>query len=71
MHAQELNLPFLGAIPIHMELRANCDSGQPLRNWEANEKLAAELDQLCQNLAAQISIATMSGQYVQPTLSIT
>ncbi len=68
--AAEMNLPFLGAIPIHMELRANSDAGQPGRNWKVNEQLSRQLDDLCRNLAAQISIATMSGQYVQPTLSI-
>ncbi len=70
MLAQEMGLPFLGAVPIHMELRTNCDNGQPLKNWQVNEKLSEELDRLCKNLAAQISIATMSGKFVQPTLSI-
>jgi len=68
--AQEMSLPFLGAVPIHMELRANCDSGEPLKNWEVNEELAEELDRLCKNLASQVSIATMSGKFVQPTLSV-
>ncbi|MHC4414078.1 MAG: Mrp/NBP35 family ATP-binding protein [Planctomycetota bacterium] len=70
MLAQEMKLPFLGSVPIHMELRANCDAGEPLRNWEVSEALAEELDRLCKSLAAQISIATLSGKYVQPTLSI-
>ena len=70
MLAQEMGLPFLGAVPIHMELRANCDDGQPLKNWQVNEELAEELDRLCKNLASQISIATMSGKFVQPTLSV-
>lgn len=70
LFAQGMNLPYLGAIPIHMDLRANCDNGEPLKNWESNERLAEELNTICQNLASQISIATMSGKYVQPTLSI-
>ena len=70
MMAQQLNLPFLGAVPIHMELRVNCDAGEPLKNWRGNEALAEELDRLCKNLAAQISIATLSGKFVQPTLSV-
>ena len=68
--AQEMNLPFLGAIPIHMELRVNSDEGTPLRNWE-NAALAEELDRVAKNVAAQISITAMSGEYVQPSLSIT
>ncbi|MHC4217721.1 MAG: Mrp/NBP35 family ATP-binding protein [Planctomycetota bacterium] len=71
MLAQEMSLPFLGSIPIHMELRVNCDAGTPLRNWEADSSLAKELDDLARNVAAQISIAAMSGQTVQPTLSVT
>ncbi len=70
LFAQGMNLPFLGALPIHMDLRANCDNGQPLKNWESNETLASELDTICRNLASQISIATMAGRYVQPTLSV-
>ncbi len=69
--ASGMNLPFLGALPIHMELRTNCDNGTPLENWNANKTLANELDTLCRNLAGQISIATMSGELVQPTLSVT
>lgn len=68
--AQELSLPFLGAVPINMQLRANCDNGEPLKNWE-DDQLAEELDTLCKNLASQISIATLSGKFIQPTLSIT
>ncbi len=69
--ASGMNLPFLGALPIHMELRTNCDNGTPLENWNASPTLANELDTLCRNLAGQISIATMSGELVQPTLSVT
>jgi ATP-binding protein involved in chromosome partitioning len=71
MLAQEMSLPFLGSVPIHMELRVNCDAGTPLQNWQADSKLAEELDGLARNLAAQISIAAMSGATVQPTLSTT
>ena len=68
--SQTMNLPFLGAVPIHMELRANCDAGTPTRNWEGNPALAEELDRLSRNLVSQISIATLGGKLVQPTLSV-
>ena len=68
--AQEMSLPFLGTLPIHMELRANCDEGQPLKNWQVNEQLGEELDRICKNVASQVSIASMSGKFVQPTLSV-
>jgi ATP-binding protein involved in chromosome partitioning len=69
MLAQAMNTPFLGTIPIHMDLRANCDKGDPSANW-SNEKLAGELDAFVRNLAAQISIAAATASYVQPTLSV-
>ncbi|NNF45117.1 MAG: Mrp/NBP35 family ATP-binding protein [Phycisphaerales bacterium] len=68
--AQAMNTPFLGPLPINMDLRRNADAGTPLANWDS-EPLASELDRLVQNLAAQISIASMSGRLVQPTLSVT
>ncbi len=68
--AADMNLPFLGAVPIHMEMRANCDRGTPLTNWEVSEEIAQQLDDLCKSLAQQVSIATMAGKYVQPTLSV-
>jgi ATP-binding protein involved in chromosome partitioning len=67
--AAAMNLPFLGAVPIHPELRINCDEGRPTENWKV-PALGRELDAICENLAAQISIATRSGKLVQPTLSV-
>ena len=70
MMAQAMNVPFLGNVPIHMCLRENADAGTPLANWENSEELAGQLDGLCHALASQVSIASMSGQLVQPTLSV-
>ena len=58
------------AVPIHLDLRRNADAGTPLGNWD-NPELAASLDGLVQSVASQISIASMSGKLVQPTLSVT
>ncbi len=69
--AQTMGLPFLGAIPIHMDLRRNSDEGTPLNNWTANPTLAADLDAMCQRIASQISIQTVQGGLLQPTLSVT
>jgi hypothetical protein len=52
-------------------LRVNCDAGTPERNWEVDRTLAEDLDRIAKNLAAQISIAAMSGENAQPTLSVT
>jgi len=69
--ARTMNLPFLGAIPIHMDLRRNSDEGTPLKNWTGNPTLGSELDGVCQRVASQISIATIAGGLLQPTLSVT
>ncbi len=69
--AASMHLPYLGAIPIHMELRQNSDAGTPLGNFTGNRALASALDAVCRSVASQISIATIGGQYVQPTLSVT
>ncbi len=68
--AADMNLPFLGALPINMKLRENGDAGTPQANWEIDESMSKALDAICQNLAGQISIATMRGDYVQPTVSV-
>ncbi|MSR44992.1 MAG: MRP family ATP-binding protein [Phycisphaerales bacterium] len=69
--ARTMDLPFLGAVPIHMELRRNSDEGTPLKNWSGNSTLASDLDNICQRVASQISISTIAGGLLQPTLSIT
>jgi ATP-binding protein involved in chromosome partitioning len=68
--AGEMSLPFLGAVPITMDLRRNSDEGKPLKNWSGNAQLAGALDALCGAVAQQVSIASMSGELVQPTLSV-
>ncbi len=65
--AQEMGLPYLGNLPIHMQLRSNCDAGNPTANWEL-PSLGRDIDTLCQRLASQISIQSMG--FVQPTLSV-
>src|SRR6185503_8730376 len=67
--AAQMNLPFLGALPLHMQMRINCDYGDPPANWKIDPQFSKTLDSLCQNLAGQISIANYSGKLQQPTLS--
>ena len=63
--AQHLNLPFLGAIPMYPELRVNCDSGQPHKNFEGNPKLKAALEHMVKTLAGQISLRNMEARPVE------
>ena len=64
--AQTMGLPFLGALPIHPELRKNLDEGTPQANWTGEKSLAEALDALAVGLANRISIA----ESARPTLEI-
>jgi len=68
--AQASGAPYLGALPIYKSLRINCDAGTPLKNWEETPAVGAAIDAICRNLASQVSIATLGGGLVQPTLSV-
>ena len=68
--ASAMNLPFLGAVPMHMNMRINADNGTPSKNFEINESITQSLNQLCESLAQQVSITTLSNDLVQPTISI-
>ena len=69
MMAQQMGLPFLGSMPIHMALRKNSDAGTPLANWDV-PAMGRQLDAMAQALAGQISVASLRGQFVQPTISV-
>lgn len=68
--SHQMGAPFLGSVPINMRLRANSDTGTPLANFEDDPQLAGELENVVNNLAGQISVMAMGGQFVQPTISI-
>lgn len=68
--AQHLNLPFLGALALHPELRVNSDAGNPTANFTgANAQLKRELEQIVQNLVGQVNLRNLSTP--KPTLNIT
>ena len=66
--AQRIGLPFLGAIPMFPELRANSDAGQPHKNFEGSPKLREALEKIVQTLAGQISLRNMHSR--APELNI-
>lgn len=68
--AQEMGVPFLGAVPISMALRENSDNGDPTANFTGDAKLAKALDAVTRNIAGQISVRAMGGGLQQPTISI-
>jgi ATP-binding protein involved in chromosome partitioning len=67
--AQRLALPYLGAIPMYIELRQNSDAGTPIKNFEATPGLRDALETVARNLAGEVSKRNLSGG--GPTLNIT
>ncbi len=67
--AQRLNLPYLGAIPLFIELRVNSDAGNPQANFEGPAKLRDALETVTRNLAGQVSLRNMMPR--GPDLTIT
>lgn len=72
--AQRLNVPFLGALPITMSLRANSDAGNPTANFTGTDapgsRLQAALEAMLTNLEGQVALATLSTGKQRPNLSI-
>ncbi|MBL4698655.1 MAG: Mrp/NBP35 family ATP-binding protein [Phycisphaerales bacterium] len=72
--AQRLNHPFLGAIPINMALRENCDGGKPTHNFDpataGGEALPKALETLVDQLEAQVTLASMGKGASKPTLTV-
>ncbi len=70
MLAQQMGIPFLGAVPINTALRRNCDAGDPHANFTGDDKLAAELQTIVTALGQQVEIHLMSGEADAPSLTI-
>jgi ATP-binding protein involved in chromosome partitioning len=72
--AQQLNVPFLGAVPITMSLRVNSDKGDPTANFEgkdvAGKTLREKIEGLVSALENQVTLAGMRRGNVRPTLTI-
>jgi len=72
--ARKLNVPFLGAIPITMSLRANSDNGDPTANFTGSDaagvQLTKSLTEMVSNVQGQVALAGMRSGAVRPTLNI-
>ena len=69
--AQRMGLPFLGAIPINMQLRANSDAGTPIANFEeSGDTLREALETVAQRAESETAIAMMQSQSAAPKLTI-
>ncbi|HYE60892.1 MAG TPA: Mrp/NBP35 family ATP-binding protein [Phycisphaerales bacterium] len=72
--AARLGVPFLGAVPITMSLRANSDKGDPTANFtgsdRAGQQLGATLTALVASVEQQVAVAAMKSQAARPSFSI-
>ena len=59
--AIELNVPFLGEIPINTAIRVGGDNGTPIVMAEPESAHAQVIRQIARNMAAQISIQNVDG----------
>ena len=66
--AQEMNLPYLGALPMFTEVRQNSDSGKPELNFDGQPRLRAALQGLITNFLGQVARRSMLP--AGPTLTI-
>jgi ATP-binding protein involved in chromosome partitioning len=66
--AQNLNIPFLGALPLYPELRQNSDAGEPVLNFTTNPKLADALISIVEHLIKQVALRNQ--QAPAPQLNI-
>jgi ATP-binding protein involved in chromosome partitioning len=71
MMAQRMGLPYLGAIPITMALRANSDAGNPSANFEDdNAELRSALERFAQNVVNEAAMAGLRRGGATPSLSV-
>jgi ATP-binding protein involved in chromosome partitioning len=68
--AQNLNLPFLGAIPITMALRENSDRGEPAANFKGDTPLKRALEAMVENIEKQAAVAAIRQGASRPELKI-
>ncbi|MBI5463587.1 MAG: iron-sulfur cluster carrier protein ApbC [Ignavibacteriales bacterium] len=67
--AEELNVPFLGEIPIDTNVRVGGDQGNPIVHGKPDSPQSKIIRQIARNLAAQVSIRNVSGPQ-QPKIEI-
>jgi ATP-binding protein involved in chromosome partitioning len=67
--AAQLGMPFLGEVPMYMELRQNSDAGTPLKNFDGNPLLRQSLETITTHLAGEVSKRNLGPG--GPTLTVT
>ncbi len=72
--AARLGVPFLGAVPITMSLRANSDSGDPTANFSGTDRagkaLVTALESLVGRVESEAGLAAMKSGATRPVLTV-
>lgn len=68
--ATDMQLPFLGAMPMHTQVRVAGDVGDPAAMVDAHTTVSRAVEHLAGELARRISIATAATDTQMPTVSI-
>ncbi len=68
--AAQMGIESLGAIPINMALRRNCDAGDPTANFTNAGKLAEELETFVSRFQQRVEDHIASGGAEKPTFSV-
>jgi ATP-binding protein involved in chromosome partitioning len=66
MMAQAMGLPFLGEVPIDMQLRMNSDQGTPFDNFFKASASSEQLQKFVQTLAGQITVRNLTRPTAKP-----
>ena len=68
--AEQLQLEFLGELPLFTELRINSDRGKPHANFEKNAELKTALETLVGSLAMAVSRQNVDAEAKGPVLEV-
>ncbi len=68
--AHELNVPFLGEIPINPQIREGGDVGKPIVIEHPECEEAKKIQEIARNMAAQVSIRNISSPSIIPKIEI-
>ena len=63
-------MPFLGSVPIAMSIREGGDLGVPVVISDPGSPQAKALNNIAQNVAAQVSIAAIKSNKALPVLNL-
>lgn len=64
--AQQMGIPFLGEVPIDMQLRVHSDEGTPFNNFAQATRSSEHLQKLVQTLAGQVTIRNITRPAARP-----